>query len=148
MRYLSLLLLFIVSCANPMGGLRIGGAELSSHEEGMTATLLLENPTPREVNITAGEVIVNIKGDRLVTLSLFDTLVVAPHSEQSYITSWHTTHNDPATLYAMRRRGVEAYIDRLSFDISLIINAERVELKGLKGRQVAKRFKNIENILR
>ncbi len=123
----------------------MGEIEFSSQQEGIIVTLTLENNSHKEITLHAGEVVANIKGQRLMTLRQCDTLYIAPHTTQRCSSLWSVEHDDPATLYAMRRRGVEAYIDRLSFDLTL--NAGRVvEIHGIKGKRFVKRFKNTENI--
>ncbi len=110
--------------------------------------LTLANSSAEEIKVQGAKIVANINGEPLISATLKEGFDIGAQSRVQISSEWEVEKHDPATLYALQRRSVESYIDRITFDYALYIEGQRViSRRGVKGKRLLRRVENIEKLL-
>ncbi|MFI3282949.1 MAG: hypothetical protein R3Y20_05405 [Rikenellaceae bacterium] len=149
---IALVALLFMSCGVSPGDFGVEAIEVidDSNLEEMVVKLTLRNDSQRDVTLREAEIVAELKREALISFILIDTLRVAPQGVTQVESRWRVRRDDPASLYALRRRPIEQYMDRLTFGYDISLSGVGRNTKQLSGKGVkAKKLNiNFENLLR
>ncbi len=109
-------------------------------EELVEMELRVSSDSHEELRIESGEIEVRMKGEPLVGF-LLDSVVVIPPGQSAVVRSrWRVRRDDVATLFAMRNRPIERYLDRITIDYRVGIESDghkrQLSRRGVKGSKL------------
>ncbi len=129
-----------------------------TNPDAIVVELLVRNDSPADVTIKEGGAInVLLKGDKLITLTLDESVEIPPLGRLQIRSTWNVYRHDPATLYAMRRYPIERYLDRITIGYDLHIEGvgrdRHLRHRGFKASKIdigesTDSHINLENLLR
>ncbi|MFI3302433.1 MAG: hypothetical protein SNH35_06830 [Rikenellaceae bacterium] len=120
----------------------------SPTNDSLTAELLLRNDSADTLTIQSGKIIIQMKRDDLLTLTLSSAVVVPPQGTIQAQSQWHIRRDDPATLYTLQSRPFERYADKITINYTLQLElGRRRKALSHKGLKVSELNINFENLL-
>ncbi len=144
MRWSVFVLAILTSCSPLLRELTVEQVQM----EAQSVVFTLVNDSEEGVEVLSAEIVANINGEPLLTATLNEGFEIGAKSREVVRSEWSVTKHDPATLYALRRRALSSYIERITFDYSVDIEGQRpVSRRGVKGKRLLRRVENFEKLL-